>query len=113
MASLDDILTTAKNVVTAINGMSQTYLSVNGSRISANLTSATLLKIGSGRVAMVSIVVGGSSSGIIYDTNNVALTANPIFTIPDTPGIIFVNLPVVNGIVVAPGAGQTVSVSYS
>ena len=113
MASLDDILTTAKNVVTAINGMSQTYLSVNGSRISANLTSATLLKIGSGRVAMVSIVVGGSSSGIIYDVNNVALTTNPIFTIPDTPGIIFVNLPVVNGIVVVPGTGQTVSVSFS
>jgi hypothetical protein len=113
MASLDDILTTAKNVVTAINGMSQTYLSVNGSRISANLTAATLLKIGSGRVAMVSIVIGGSGSGIIYDANNVALTTNPIFTIPDTPGIIFVNLPVVNGIVVVPGTGQTVSVSFS
>jgi hypothetical protein len=59
MASLDDMLTTAKNIVTAINGVSQTYLNVNGSRISANITAATLLKTGSGRVAMVSIIVGG------------------------------------------------------
>ena len=113
MASLDDMLTTAKNIVTAINGVSQTYLNVNGSRISTTITAATLLKTGSGRVAMVSIIVGGSGSGTIYDTNNATLTNNPIFTIPDTPGIIFINLPVVNGIVVVPGAGQTVSVSYS
>ena len=113
MASLDDMLTTAKNVVTAINGLAQTYLAVNGSRISPDITAATLLKIGSGRVAMVSIIIGGSNSGTIYDTNNASLTNNPIFTIPDTPGIIFVNLPVVNGIVVVPGTGQTVSVSFS
>ena len=113
MASLDDMLTAAKNVVTAVNGLAQTYLTVNGSRISPNITAASLLKIGSGRVAMVSIIVGGSGSGTIYDTNNAALTNNPIFTIPDTPGIMFVNLPVVNGIVVVPGTGQTVSVSYS
>ena len=113
MASLDDMLTAAKNVVTAINGLAQTYLAVNGSRISPNITAATLVRTGAGRVAMVSIVVGGSTTGTIYDTNNASLTNNPIFTIPDTPGIIFVNLPVVNGIVVTPGTGQTVSVSYS
>ena len=113
MASLDDMLTTAKNVVTAINGLAQTYLAVNGARISPDITSATLVRTGAGRVAMISIVVGGSTTGTIYDTNNASLTNNPIFTIPDTPGIMFVNLPVVNGIVVTPGTGQTVSISYS
>jgi hypothetical protein len=112
MASLSDILTTAKNVVTAINGLSQTYLSVQGNQISADITTATLLKKGSGRVATVSIIVGGAS-GFIYDAASNAATSNPIYIIPNTVGIIFVNLPVVNGIVVAPGAGQTVSVSYS
>lgn len=112
MASLSDILTTAKNVVTAINGVSQTYLAVQGNQISSDITAATLLKKGSGRVAMVSVIVGGSN-GYIYDAPVSAATSNPIYVIPNTIGVVFVNLPVVNGIVVAPGAGQTVSVSYS
>ena len=113
MASLDDMLTTAKNVVTAINGLAQTYLAVNGSRISSDLTAATLLKTGSGRVAVVSVIVAGSAAGKIYDANSASLTSGPIYEIPTTVGVTFVNLPVVNGIVVAPGTGQTVSVSYS
>lgn len=112
MASLSDILTTAKNVVTAINGVSQTYLAVQGNQIYPDITTATLLKRGSGRVAMVSIIVGGAN-GFIYDAPVATATTNPIYVIPNTVGVIFVNLPVVNGIVVAPGAGQTVSVSYS
>lgn len=113
MISLSDILTTAKNVVTAINGLSQTYLSVQGNQIYSDITAATLLKKGPGRVATISIIAGGSAAGTIYDTNNASLTNNPIFTIPTTAGVTFINLPVVNGIVVAPGTGQTVSVSYS
>jgi hypothetical protein len=113
MASLDDMLTTAKNVVTAINGLAQTYLAVNGSRISSDLSAATLVKTGSGRVAVVSVIVAGSSDGTIYDTNSVSSTSNPVFKISNTVGVTFVNLPVVNGIVIVPGTGQTVSVSYS
>lgn len=112
MASLSDILTTAKNVVTAINGVAQTYLAVQGSQISSDITTATLLKKGSGRVATVSIIVGGAN-GFIYDASVDTATTKPIYVIPNTVGVIFVNLPVVNGIVVVPGAGQTVSVSYS
>ena len=112
MASLDDILTVGKNIVTAINGLSQTYLSVNGTRQTAAITSDTLLKTGGGRVAVVSVTVGGAA-GSIYDVSNVTLTSNKIYVIPTTAGTYFVNLPVNNGIVVAPGAGQTVTVSYS
>ena len=112
MASLDDLLTVGKNIVTAINGLSQTYLNVNGNKQTAGITSATLLKTGSGRVAVVSVLVGGAA-GAIYDTNNASSTANKIYVTPTTAGVYFVNLPVNNGIVVAPGAGQTLAVSYA
>ena len=105
MAAFDDILTVGKNIVTAINGLAQTYLSINGNRQTAAITSATLLKTGAGRVAVVSVIVGGAA-GAIYDVNSASSTINQIYVIPTTAGAYFVNLPVNNGIVVAPAAGQ-------
>lgn len=113
MASLSDILTTAKNVVTAINGVAQTYLNVQGVKNSGNLSAATLVQLGSGRVAMVSVTVAGSAVGHIYDTNSASSTSNPVYVIPNTVGTVFVNMPVGIGLVVAPGTGQSVTVSYS
>jgi hypothetical protein len=112
MASLDDLLTVGKNIVTAINGLSQTYLSVNGSRLTAEITTDTLVKNGAGRVAVVSVIVGGAA-GAIYDTTNVASPVNQIYVTPTTVGTYYINLPVNNGIVASPGAGQTLTGSYS
>lgn len=113
MASLSDILTTAKNVVTAISNVAQTYLAVQGAQNSGALTSATLVQLGSSRVAMVSVIVAGSATGRIYDGNSASSTTNPVYVIPTTVGVTFVNMPVGIGLVVAPGTGQTVTVSYS
>lgn len=113
MASLSDILTTAKNVVTAISNVSQTYLNVQGAQNSGTLTSATLVKLGASRVAMVSVIVAGSATGRIYDTNSASSTSNPVYVIPNTVGVTFVNMPVGIGLVVAPGTGQSVTISYS
>jgi hypothetical protein len=113
MASPDDMLTAYKNIVTAINGLNQTYLNINGTKTAQNVTAATLVKTGFGRVVTVSVIVAGSGAGSIYDTNVSSSTANVIYTIPNTVGITSVNLPVSNGIVVAPGTGQTVAISYS
>ena len=113
MAGLSDILTAAKNVVTAINGVAQSYLDVQGIRTAQTLTAATLVSTMGGRVASVSITVAGSGTGAIYDCNFLASPTRQIFTIPNTVGIVVVNLPVTYGIVVVPGTGQTVSVSYS
>jgi hypothetical protein len=111
--SLSDILTAVKNIVTALNNAAQTYSNVNGLQSNANIISATVVKNGSGRLATVSIVVGGSANGTIYDANSTVSTSLPIFTIPNTPGVIFANIPVTYGILVIPGSGQTVTVSYS
>lgn len=113
MASVSDILTATKNIVTALNQLGQTYLQVQGSKLYSDITAATLVQTGQGRVARVSVVSTGGASGAIYDANSATATTDQIWVIPSTAGVTEINLPVNNGIVVAPGVGQTVAISYS
>lgn len=112
-ASLDSILTAAQNIATALNNAQQAYLNVNGVQNAADLTAATLVRTGAGRVAVVSVTTAGSTVGKIYDANSTSATTLPIYTIPMTVAVFVVNLPVTNGVVVAPGTGQHVTVSFS
>ena len=113
MASLSDILTVGKNIVTAINGISQNYINVQGAQNSGKLTVATLVQLGAGRVANVVVTTAGTTVGYVYDANSTSSTSNPIYVIPNTVGLVFVNMPVGIGLVVAPGTGQAVTISYS
>lgn len=108
-----DLSTTAQNAVTAINGLATTYVQVQGAKNAAGITAAVLVKSGQGRIARVSVIVAGSADGMIYDASVATATAAPIFVIPQTLGVFEVNFPLSFGLVVAPGTGQTVSVSYS
>lgn len=113
MASLSDLLTTAKNIATAINGVAQTYVAVQGARVQQNITATTVVNASAGRLATVSVTTAGTTGGIIYDANDTGTTTRPIYVMDNTVGVVFVNLPVVYGIVVVPGSGQAVSISYS
>ena len=62
-ASITDILTALKNVATAINGWTQQQQTLAGTSNSPNITAATLVKGGAGRLVGVSIVVQGSADG--------------------------------------------------
>jgi len=113
MASLDDILTAVKNAVVAMNNISQTMTYIVGNSTFASISVTTLVSSQPGRIARVSITTAGTTTGNIYDANATGVTTKPIFTIPNTIGIIEVNLPVSSGVVVTPGTGQVVTVSYS
>lgn len=113
MASLDDIVTFGKNIVTAINGLSQTYLNVNGTTNAAGISTTTVVKNSSGRVARVSVTTAGSAPGTIYDAASSGATTRPLYVIPNTVGVVEVNLAANYGIVVAPGTGQVVTVGFS
>ena len=113
MSSISDILTAAKNIVTAINGLGQTYLQVSGSRVSRQISAATVVMVGQGRIARVVVTTAGSAAGSIYDASISTATTQKIFVIANTLGVTEINIPVENGIVVAPGTGQVVTVSYS
>lgn len=120
--SISDILTVGKNIVTAIATLGQNYLAVQGVSITKNITASTLLKSGSGRVAAVIVIVSGSGDGAIYDAVSTATASsvNKIWTIhksatvvDETSTPVVLNLPFKDGLVITPGTGMTVIVSYS
>lgn len=120
MTSLSDILTAAKNLVTSVNGLGQTYLKVNGSLRSVSMTGTTpvLVSSGQGRLASISVTASsGGNTGMIYDLSSTAgaglVIANSLCFIDHPKVVTYVNLPYNNGLVVVPGTGMTVVVSYT
>lgn len=116
-ASQSDLLTSQKNLVTAVNNLAVTYQQVNGTQIKGNITGTdpVLVKDSSARLASVSVIVAGSTVGYAYDAKTTTITheTSKLYVIPNTVGIYFVNMPAGLGLVVSPGTDQVVTVSYS
>ena len=112
-ASISDILTAAKNIVTAINGLGQTYLKVQGALRSGTLTATTLVSTGQGRLAAGRVIGAGSTDCMMYDSNSASSLTSALAVIDNVAGITVANLPFNNGLVVVPGTGMTVVVTYS
>lgn len=113
MTSLSDILTAAKNIVTALNQMGQTFMEVEGQSVASGIASTTIVKSGQGRIARISVVAAGTETGMVYDADRTSDTSSPIFLIPMLEGVTVINMPVDSGIIVSPGIDQVVSISYS
>jgi len=119
MASTDDILSAQKNLVVAVNSVNSTLASIfgtNGNNNSGEISAITLVQSGKTWLATVSVIVAGSTTGMIYDTTNTyssALTGNRLCYIPMAVGIYVVKMPCLSGLVVSPGTGQVVNVSYT
>lgn len=85
MATLDDILTTQKNGVVAINNLSQalnsfytSYDYLSGKTTSGSITSTTAQTVahGSGRfVSYITAATGGATAGLVYDSVSYATTS--------------------------------------
>lgn len=114
-ASLADILTTQKNAVIGVNNISETLYVLEGFRNSREVSATTLLQQGDSWVARVSIIVAGSTTGMIYDAPSVAQagTGNRLYVIDNQIGIQEIKLPANQGIVVEPGTGMILCVSFS
>ena len=115
-ASLSDILTAAQHIASNIAQAAQTYLAVNGQQSRSGIAAAAgpqLLKQGSGRVAYVNVTVAGTADGALVDGNSAAVVAPVLAVIPMAVGSYFINAPYNLGLVVIPGAGQTVTVTFS
>lgn len=112
-ASLTDLLTALKNLVTAVNTLTQTYTNIEGAQTIESISTATLVKNSSGRLATVSVTTPGSAVGHIYDSNSISSATKPLYVIPNTVGVYIVKMPVNYGILVVPGSFQMVAVSFS
>lgn len=120
MATLDDILTTQKNGVVAINNLNQTNAYLGGRVTSATIAAAsgaTLVVAGTGRLVNYSITVKGSAAGTIYNasatTSTAASNALVVTTAAQEVGVVQCGLHFSNGLVVTPGTGQSLNVTYS
>ena len=114
MATLDDLLTAQKNGVVAINNLNQTTAYLGGKITSNVLTSSTLVISKPGRLVRVSVIIAGAA-GTAYNANTTAgaSASNALFVIPATVGVHDVGVHFENGLVITPGAGQSVNVTYS
>ena len=115
MASLDDILTTQKNGVQAINGYVNALNTLAGSVSTKKIAPSTtqLVKTSGGWLATVSIIATGDTVTFYY-TNNVSnLTNNEICVVDGTNyGVIQLQIPFATGLVVKTGT-PAASVSYT
>jgi len=136
-ASLDDILTTQKNGVVAINGLnkilqaisddiitiagnsSNTYPSTVSATIAASTT--TLIAVGSGKVFSVSVTLyGGSAQVYIYNSATIGGIAatNLIYASLPSNAASFtpyqtIQLPYTSGLVLKTDAGMNFCVGYT
>jgi hypothetical protein len=121
MASLDDILTTQKNGVQAINAYVNAlnlHAGTNNTKeIGVNASTATqVIKTAGGWLATISVIAAGSTTGYIYDTNSSNnLTGNRIYAIPSSLaiGIYQIQIPFATGLVLVTGTSSIVSIGYT
>ncbi|MDE2354165.1 MAG: hypothetical protein KGL17_03990 [Betaproteobacteria bacterium] len=86
-----------------------------------NLSAAAVVSVvppdfsrGQARLVRINVVVAGSAAGGAYDANTTAgnIAANLIASIPNVVGSYLIDFPIMAGILIVPGTGQTVAVSY-
>jgi hypothetical protein len=80
-----------------------------------NITAATVVKASASAGLQVIVNTAGSTVGSVSDTTTVGAVAaaNLVFSIPNVVGLYALTFPFHSGIVVTPGTGQVLSVSYS
>lgn len=122
MASLDDILTTQKNGVVTLGDLvnelalfRNLYAQSVGTTAFLGSSAPTLVNTGSGRLVNVYVIAAGSAAGTIHDAASVAAatTGNTLIDTPTTVGLIQANIPYSSGLVIQPGTGQVINITYS
>ena len=112
-ASLSDILTAIHNLIQTLGQVQQAYAQVEGLANFANITQATVIKASGGRICRVSVLTAKSQIGTIFDGATLTATTRPLYVIPTTVGVYDVDLPTGFGILIIPGAGMSLSGSFS
>jgi hypothetical protein len=86
----------------------------DGKQVAFNMSAATVIKTGSGRVVNACVITGGAI-GALHDcaTTGAATVANQIGVTPATAGNYSINMPFLIGLVYVPGAAQVAAVSYN
>lgn len=113
-ASLDDVLTTQKNGVVALNNIQRALSSEIPVYTTPVATSSTLVIAGRGRLLRFSVTIAGSAVGFVHNsgTPSGALASNALVACPNTIGVYEANVVFDAGLVIVPGTGQSINVTY-
>jgi hypothetical protein len=89
-------------------------VSTMNDRTVPGVTGATVVATGVGRINRVNVVVAGSAAGAVYDAATVpaGTAATQLISLPNTLGSYPIDMQFTNGLLVTPGAGQTLAVSW-
>lgn len=114
MASLDDLLTAAKNIVTAINGVNVTVRASIGTLTSPTLITDTVISTSPGRLVNFAVTITGSGNGSLHNASTVATATadNLLVIVPQTLGVVPVGQAFSVGLVYKSGTGQSANVTY-
>lgn len=105
-----------QNQPAVINGA---LITGQGTLNKLNISTNTLVKGSQGRIGTVNVTTAGSTTGAVYDSASVAsittatAASKLVAVIPQAIGSYSFNFPCLTGVVVEPGTGQVVSVSYN
>jgi hypothetical protein len=119
MATQDDILTTQKNGVVGVNQLTQTwsdYLRAeHGTSVSKCVDAATVITQGSGYVISISVVEKGTKAGFLYDAATVEAPKDEdrLMAVKMDEGVFLAGFKFKSGLLVVPGEGQAVTITYS
>jgi hypothetical protein len=86
----------------------------DGKQVAFNLSVATVIKTGGGRVVNACVITAGAI-GALHDcaTTGAASAANQIAVTPATAGNYSINMPFQLGLVYVPGAAQVAAISFN
>lgn len=79
-----------------------------------NITAPQVVKGVPGRIVRIQVLVAGTTPGASYDANSITgnTVANQTGVAPNTVGSYLIDHPCIAGVVVIPGAGQTLAVTF-
>ena len=97
-----------------IDAYSNVNVVPNPAKTLLNITTATVVKGSAGLIGRVWVNTAGSTAGTLSDcaTTGAVAAANLIATLPNTVGPYAIEFYAAVGIVVTPGTGQVVSISF-
>ena len=115
MSSLTDLFTTQKNGVVALNLIASVLGRGQGSVTSTTVTADTLVLTGKGYLVSYAVVVGGTGNGAIYNYNSTSSppASSQLVTTETTIGVYQCGQVFTSGLVISPGTGQSINVTYS
>lgn len=109
------LLSAMLNAVQGINGFSSTQTFIAGNTTSPAYATSVVLSTSAGWIANIQVLAAGSGQGFIYNcpTFATAVNATKLMPIQTTVGSQKGWCNFNNGMVLIPGPGQLVSVTYS